>query len=118
MKKILKGGVLATIGFLLSPLSWWNDLLINIPLAYGFASLFGLISKDLFFPMMILGYWITNILGFMLMHHGLKDLSSKETSKYTRKELKKDFILSLLYTVLVVILIKTGVLKFPTDYFN
>ena len=31
------GGFLVVAGFLLSPLSWWNDLVINIPLALGFA---------------------------------------------------------------------------------
>ena len=31
----IKGGVVAMIGFLLSPLSWWNDAFVNIPIAYG-----------------------------------------------------------------------------------
>lgn len=61
MKRKVKGGILVTIGFILSPLSWWNDLLVNIPLAYVFAFPFGFISKDFFFLMIILGYWITNI---------------------------------------------------------
>jgi hypothetical protein len=118
MKRKFKGGILAKIGFILSPLSWWNDLLVNIPLAYAFAFPFGLVSKDFFFPMMILGYWITNVIGFMLMHHGYHDLISKEKGKYTRKELVKDIIISIIYTIVVVIFIKMGWLKFPLEYFD
>ena len=105
IKRKIKGGILTTIGFILSPLSWWNDLLVNLPLAYAFGSLFGLISKSLFLPMMIVGYRITNIVGFVLMHHGVKDLTSKTKARYTKRELKKDIIISILYTIFVVALI-------------
>lgn len=118
MKHKLKGGILATIGYVLSPLSWWNDVFINLPLAYIFGFLFGLISQKLFLPMMILGYWITNVVGFMLMHHGVKDLISDEKSKCTQKELVKDIIISLIYTIIVIVFIKIGWLKFPSEYFN
>ncbi|MCX6795838.1 MAG: hypothetical protein NT165_03905 [Candidatus Falkowbacteria bacterium] len=116
-KKIIKGAMM-TLGYLLSPLSWWNDLFFNIPLAYGFAFLFGLISQKLFFPMMVFGYLLTNVLGFMLMHHGAKGFFLSKSDKYTRRELKKDLIFSLLYTVLIVFLLKMGWLRFPTEYFK
>lgn len=118
MKHKLKGGILATIGYILSPLSWWNDLVINIPIAYAFAFPFGFISRSLFFPMMIFGYWITNIVGFILMHHGVTNLVSKEQSKYTKKEVAKDIFISILYTLVVVIFVKMGWLKFPLEYFE
>jgi len=118
LKRKIKGGVLATIGYILSPFSWWNDLFINLPLAYIFALPFGLLSKKLFLPAMIVGYWITNVAGFMLMHHGVKDLVTKETKKYTRKELVKDIIISIVYTAIVVILIFSGWLKLPIEYFQ
>lgn len=118
MKQKIKGGVLATIGYILSPLSWWNDLVINIPLAYVFAFPFGLISRTLFLPMMIIGYWITNVVGFMLMHHGVTDMVSKEKSKYTKKKLMKDIVISILYTLVVVAFVKIGWLKFPMEYFE
>jgi len=117
-KRKIKGGILATIGYLLSPLSWWNDIFINLPLAYIFAVPFGLISRKLFSPMIILGYWITNIAGFILMHHGVTDLISKETKTYTKKELTKDIIISIIYTLIVVIFILKGWIKFPSDYFS
>jgi hypothetical protein len=117
-RKIIKGGFLATVGFILSPLSWWNDALINLPLSYIFAIPFGLISKSLFGPMLIFGYWITNVAGFMLMHHGVQDLATKEVKKYTRKEFIKDIIISTAYTGIVVLFILKGWIKFPTEYFN
>lgn len=117
-KRKVKGGILAVVGYILSPLSWWNDLFVNIPLAYAFAIVFALISKKLFLPMMILGYWITNVVGFMMMHHGARDLFSNETKKYTRKELVKDIIISVVYTAIVIVFILKGWIKFPTEYFS
>jgi hypothetical protein len=118
MKRKIKGEILAIVGYILSPVSWWNDLFVNIPLAYVFALPFGLFSKKLFLPAMILGYWITNVIGFIMIHHGVKDLISKEKSKYTRKILIKDILISIVYTGVVVIFILKGWLKFPTEYFK
>ena len=99
MKRKIKGRILVIVGYILSPISWWNDLFVNIPLAYVFALPFGFFSKKLFLPAMILGYWVTNIIGFIMMHHGVKDLISKEKSKYTRKKLIKSGIYHIiLYT--------------------
>lgn len=42
-KRKIGGGTLAFIGFMLSPLSWWNDLFVNVPLALGFAWLVSLV---------------------------------------------------------------------------
>ena len=46
---LLKGGILAVIGWVLSPLTWWNDLLVTIPIAYGFSRLLNTvgISSDI-----------------------------------------------------------------------
>ena len=56
MKRRLGAGIIAFIGYILSPLSWWNDTFINLPLAWLFASLVSLASHRLFAPAMILGY--------------------------------------------------------------
>lgn len=118
VKRRLKGGILATIGFILSPLSWWNDIFINLPIAYAFGFIFGLISKELFTPFLILGYWISNIVGMILLHQGFVEVTSKEKHRYTRKQLLKDLGISLMYTLLIVLLVYFRVLKFPTEYFK
>ena len=35
--KKLRGGFFLVVGYLLSPLCWWNDLIFNLPVAYLFA---------------------------------------------------------------------------------
>ena len=117
-KDKVKGGLLATVGYLLSPVSWWNDLFVNIPIAYAFGALFGLVSEDLFLPAMVAGYWITNILGFVLMHRGIKDvLSKKKDTGYSRGDMIKDLCVSAVYTVIVVALASAGFLRLPAEYF-
>ena len=66
-KRKVRGGLIGFIGFLLSPLSWWNDLIINVPLAVGFAWLVSLVYKPAFEVAVIVGYWLTNVLGFVLL---------------------------------------------------
>jgi xanthine/uracil permease len=114
----VKGGLIATVGYLLSPVSWWNDLFVNIPLAYAFGALFGLISEDLFLPAMVIGYWITNILGFVLMHRGINEVvSKKRDTGYSRGDIVKDLTVSVVYTVIVVVLVAAGFLRLPAEYF-
>ena len=117
-KRKVSGGILATIGFLLSPLSWWNDAFVNIPLALLFAWVVSFFYKPAFTASLILGYWLTNVLGFVLMHKGARQMLSREPSTGTRKELLTDIIVSLIYTVVIVVLIKLEVLKPFAGYFK
>lgn len=110
------GGALAVIGFLLSPLSWWNDLILNFPLSYLIALPFGLIKESLFLPSFIAAYWLSNILGLILMQKGGEKLFQTETEKIeTRKATKNTLIWSSIYTVLIMILILSGILTFPSE---
>ena len=110
---------MAFIGFMLSPLSWWNDLFVNVPLAVGFAWLVSLFYKPAFAASVVIGYWLTNVLGFVLMHRGgQKLLSSKETGKYSGRELFTDVVISLLYTLLILFLVKLKILQPIKDYFS
>ena len=118
MKRRIRGGLLAIIGYILSPLSWWNDLVVNIPIAYLFGCLFCLISKSLFLPAMIVGYWITNIAGLILLHKGVVAMVQKEKKAYGRRDLLKDLAISIAYTLVIVILVWSGILKSPMEYFQ
>lgn len=104
------------IGFILSPLSWWNDVIVNIPLAYLFALPFGWMNKKLFVPTMIIGYWLTNIIGFILMHHGLGQIMTERKQKSFKIELLKNAIISLVYTGIIIFCIQMGWLKFLPEY--
>ena len=113
------------IGFMLSPLSWWNDAVVNLPLALIFASLVGLVYRPVSQPdstafdaAVIIGYWLTNVVGFILMHKGAQQILSDEQKKYSRRELLKDVAISLAYTALIVLLIKMGILKPIEKYFS
>ena len=112
------GGVLATIGFMLSPLSWWNDAFVNIPLALGFAWLVSSLYRPAFTASLIVGYWLTNVLGLVLLHRGARKMLSEKPVADLRRELLVDVIVSLIYTGVIVILVRQEILKPLTGYFK
>ncbi len=111
------GGFLAAVGFMLSPLSWWNDLFVNVPLAVAFGWLVSLVYQPAFNPAVVVGYWLTNVAGFILMHKGAQQMLKDEPKPYRASDLFKDLAVSLIYTLLIVALIKLQVLKPVQDYF-
>jgi len=102
---------LLAVGYLLSPLSWWNDLIINWPLAYLFANLVGLTSHRLFAPALIAGYSLTNILGLVMMQQGTVRLANSGQSPLSRKKMLVSIAVAAAYTVVAVVLVKVGVLR-------
>ncbi len=98
---------IAVAGYILSPLSWWNDLLVNIPLALLLARPF---SGWLYVPAFTLAYWLTNLLGFMLLHHGLRQMFSRTPVKLHWGKLT---LASLFYTAIVAILVYFDWLNLP-----
>jgi hypothetical protein len=110
------GGIAAVVGFLLSPLSWWNDLVVNVPLALVFAWLVSFFYPSAFATSFVVGYWLTNILGMVLMHFGATAVVSKGPPSYSRKQIIRDFVIALFYTALIVTLVKLRVLApLPTN---
>lgn len=116
-KKYFYSGFLVLAGYLLSPLSWWNDLILNIPIALLLAYLVSFFNKGLFLPLAVLFYWLTNIAGLVMMHRGLIKVSSTQKENF-KSALIKDLIISVLYTILIIVLIKLQILKFLPDYLN
>lgn len=117
-KRKLSGGVLAFVGYMLSPLSWWNDAFVNLPLAWIFAWVVSFFYKPAFGVSVVIGYWLTNVLGFVLMHKGAQKLLTEQEKRYARRELLLDVVVSLAYTALIVLLLKFHILKPPQDYFK
>jgi hypothetical protein len=112
----ISAGILAFLGYLLSPLSWWNDAFINLPLAWVFASLVSLISRRLFAPAMIVGYWLTNVAGVVMLARGTARVAAGESRRMGRRQLGLSLVAATGYTLLIVLLYALGVLK-PLDAF-
>ena len=115
MKHRLIHTVLITVGFILSPLSWWNDLVVNVPLGYIFALPFSFINEQLFLPAFILGYWLTNLLGFLLLHWGSEGLIYQRRPTIS---IKRSLIISVIYSVIVILMILFGWIAPPTEYLD
>jgi hypothetical protein len=109
-KRKVSGGTLVFIGYMLSPLSWWNDLFVNWPLALAAAWVVSWFCKPAFTASLIAGYWLTNLLGFFLMQKGGAKIISGEDRPYSRKSLLRDLAISVLYTLLILALVKAGVI--------
>ena len=113
LKKI-RGGLFLVIGYLLSPMSWWNDLIFNLPIAYGFGYLCSLFSKDLLVPCAIAGYWLSNVLGILLMQAGVMDvLPNQSQERNLKKELLTGLASSTVYTLVIMALIHFKILDTP-----
>lgn len=105
-------GLLA-LGWLLSPLCWWNDLVFNLPLAFGFAKLVSRWNPDGLLGAMVVGYWITNLAGILLMQSGTLGLLAEERRPGRARELLVGLGTSSAYTVAVLMLVKLGWLTTP-----
>jgi len=55
------------LGWLLSPLTSWNDVFVNIPLAYVLAMVCVKAFHTDFVITLLAAYWFTNILGLAMM---------------------------------------------------
>jgi hypothetical protein len=73
--------------------------------------------KPAFTASLVVGYWLTNVLGFVLLHKGAQQVLSSELKKYSRRDLLKDVLISLLYTLIIVALVRFGFLKPVQSYF-
>jgi hypothetical protein len=94
------------IGWLLSPFTTWNDVLINIPLAYLAASLFFKVFPFNFALQVIIFYWLSNGLGIILMY-----LTGRSEIKNKRLSFRSILVTLLIYSITLFLLDKFIVLK-------
>ena len=111
--KKLRGGLLVVIGYLLSPLCWWNDLIFNLPVAYVFGYICSLFSETLFTPGLIAGYWLSNIIGILMMQFGAADMLQQPKEQNLKKELFMGVASSTVYTLLILALMQLKILDAP-----
>ncbi|MBD2654255.1 hypothetical protein H6G45_12340 [Synechocystis sp. FACHB-383] len=102
----LGGLLLLLVGFLLSPLCWWNDLVINLPLAYAFGYVCDLFVNGSLLPGAIAGYWLSNLGGILLMQVGGNRIFQQKTQpKSFRKILFSGIVSSSLFTATLLLLV-------------
>jgi hypothetical protein len=97
------------LGWLLSPLTPWNDAFINIPFAYLCASLVYRLAHFDFLPMVLVFYWISNILGIVLMVLGGSGIVRE--AGYWKDTILKTVLTILIYSIILVLLHNFGILK-------
>jgi hypothetical protein len=107
----LWGSLLVMIGFLLSPLCWWNDLIFNLPIAYGLGYLCELVVKGGLMPGAIAGYWLSNVVGIVLMQAGAHQVWQSPAQKPNFKQaLWSGTLSSTIFTVLICLLVHWQIL--------
>lgn len=111
--KRLRGGAIVGIGYMLSPLSWWNDLFFNLPIALVFGYAFGWLNSAWFLPGTIVGYWLSNVLGILMMQFGAMEMLVSTEQRNIKRDLLIGLGSSTLYTLVVTALIYWHVLEVP-----
>jgi hypothetical protein len=101
------------VGFILSPLTWWNDMLVNMPLAYLFSWPCAAIDEQFFLPAFITGYWLTNLLGLVMLHQGSAGLLKKQRDNFS---FKRSLIMASIYSALIFVVVILGWLESPATY--
>jgi hypothetical protein len=101
---VFKRGAIGVIGFILSPLSWWNDLFVNFPLAFGFAwiagriiNMFLAVHEWLFVYLFVFGYFLSNLAGFLMLHYSIFHRKKKQKQSF-----KKQLLISFIYSLVII----------------
>lgn len=85
----------AVVGYILSPLSPWNDAFVNVPIALGFSLLLRGLGVDPFIGFQ-LGYTLSNAAGIALLYLGLRGAAGERPS---RRDLAASMLLGLAYSL-------------------
>jgi hypothetical protein len=110
----LRALLLLALGWLLSPLCWWNDLVINLPVAWLVARALAFWQASWFTPGLVIGYWLSNVAGILLMQSSAMEVfRDGEEPRNPRRELLVGLATSTAYSLAVFALVKTGVLHTP-----
>ena len=105
MKNILRGFIFF-VGWILSPLTWWNDTFINLPLSYLAANVLFYIIPVSFAWLLIVSYWFTNLIGLAFMY--LSGRSLILSSGNRKKTIMITLIFMTIYTMIMLYLDKIG----------
>ncbi|MEB3773437.1 MAG: hypothetical protein GSR86_00735 [Desulfurococcales archaeon] len=98
----LAGVWIAGVGFILSPLSWWNDLFVNVPLALVISKVLSMLIDVSVSRLFVVSYWVTNVVGLLLLAVGGGLASGRRPGA---REVCVGLVMSVVYTVLAVALL-------------
>ncbi|MEN9204616.1 MAG: hypothetical protein Q6K70_02270 [Thermostichales cyanobacterium DRC_bins_46] len=107
----LRGGVMLGLGYLLSPLCWWNDVVFNLPIALGIGYGLEWLVPGSWLWGTVGGYWLSNVLGMLLMQYGALDMLNRP--RQSRRELLLGLGGSTLYSLVIAALVYWHVLEIP-----
>ena len=88
--------IVAITGYILSPLSAWNDLYVNVPLAYLSATILNTLLGINKLAGFYIGYTLTNVAGLLMLALGAQAAREKVL---TRRQVLRYTIVSTLYAV-------------------
>ena len=97
------------LGWILSPFTFWNDAIVNIPIAYICASLFMRLIPGKFLLLVLIFYWLSNGLGLLMMYFCAKNIVHK--GKGIGRDIVTFLITIVVYSIILIALDKIGVLK-------
>lgn len=97
------------IGWMLSPLTFWNDAFINIPIAYLCAALLARVIKADFLFLTLVFYWLSNVFGVLMMYSSGKSIMQDKRDRLNA--LRTLLITVVTYSMLIIILNRIGILK-------
>jgi len=97
------------IGWMLSPLTFWNDAFVNIPIAYLCAVLLAKVIKADFLFLTLAFYWLSNVFGVLMMYFSGKSIMQDKRNRLNA--LRTLLITVAAYSILIVILNRIGILK-------
>lgn len=90
-------------------------MVVNVPLSYAFSYPFALVDQRLFLPAFILGYWLSNLLGFLMLHRGAAGLLSRQRPSMG---LRYSVLVALVYTLVIVLLVWLDWIPVPTEFLH
>ena len=114
----LRGGFWTGLGYMLSPLSWWNDVFFNLPIAYAFGYLVSWLNGDWFLPGTVAGYWLSNVIGIVMMQVGITDVVQGDRQRNLKRDVIWGVVGSTVYSVVIVLLARWNILPLPDLSFN
>jgi hypothetical protein len=99
------------IGWALSPLTFWNDAFVNIPVSYFMANVMVRFVNCDFIRLLLVLYWFTNVAGLVIMYAAGKDIGKGRAGVV--KGVISLIITTAVYSFIIIALGKLGIIR-PT----